>query len=482
MFSTDLLRVKYRKDKVYLNYLSEEDYDLIEEIMSILKINMSVGEFNEEIKYLKKAYDPKLVEGIATLLLRKSSIENKSPIDPRIIRSRVFSYGPIVDDKEKEKILDKIKQELGIDPMKYIFSDLEEEMIIKNIPKIDVDQLIREYNFELLQTALMKTLKVNVYISNKWKELLFNTKKLGLMYNAYSDPFNVEIYGPASLLRLTERYGRSISMLLPIIISSKNWKIKAEFVGKYNRVYLLDTNNDDTIFPLSAQQENISFDSSVEKDFYSKMKVVASDWEIIREPEPLIANNSVFIPDFLLIKNNVKIYVEIVGFWTKEYLRRKSEKVREIKLPLILIVDESLGYEDFNNENIVKFKKSINIASVYYLINKIYNNLVKNTLINKDYNIELKDDIVTFDEIIKRFGISKENIKKDNFNIKGYIKLKNVFIKDEFLQSLKNKDFNNLKLSQLINQYGEWILDVLDFLGYQIKWINITDAIIKKVQ
>ncbi|AFZ70056.1 hypothetical protein Calag_0276 [Caldisphaera lagunensis DSM 15908] len=480
MFSTDLLRVKYRKDKVYLNYLSEENYDLVEEIMSVIKENILVGEFNEEIKYLKKAYDPKLVEGIATLLLRKSVIESKSPIDPKIIRSRIFSYGPIIDEKEKMKVLDKIKQDLGVDPMKYIFSDLEEEMVIKSVPKIDLEDLIREYNFELLQTALMKTLKVNVYISNKWKELLFNAKKLGLMYNAYSDPFNVEIYGPASLLRLTERYGRSISMLLPIIISNKNWRIKGEFVGKYNRVYLLEANSNDALFPLN-QQQNISFDSSIEKDFYSKMKVVASDWEIIREPEPLIASNSVFIPDFLLVKNNVKIYVEIVGFWTKEYLRRKSEKVKEIKLPLILIVDESLGYEDFKNENVIKFKKSINIASVYYLINKIYDNLIKTNSIKYDYNIELKEDIVTFDEISKKFNIPKEKIREEGFNIKGYTKLKKIFIKNDFLQNLKDKDFNNLKLSQLINQYGDWILDVLDFFGYQIKWINITDAIVKKV-
>ncbi|MFP3242504.1 DUF790 family protein [Caldisphaera sp.] len=481
MFSNDLLRVKYRKDKVYIEYIGHNEKDLIEEIASLLKENLSIGEFKNEIKYLRKAYDPKLVEGLSILLLRKSIIENKSPIDPRIIRSRVYSYGPIVDDLEKEKILKKVKEEIGVDPLKYIFADLEEEMVIKKVPKLDPDNIIREYNFELLQTALMKTLKVDVYISDKWKELLFTAKRLGLMYDAYNDPFRIEFYGPASMLRLTERYGRSISMLLPQIVSNRVWKIKAEFVGKYNRTYILDTKNDDAEFPLEGIQKEVTFDSSIEKDFYSKMKIIAKDWEIIREPQPLIVNNAVFIPDFMLSKNNINIYVEIVGFWTKEYLRRKSEKVREIKLPLILIIDESLGYDDFNSENVIKFKKTINIAAVYYLINKIYNNMIDKIKINDNKDIYVKENVISYDYISKKFNVPRESIKEGNF-ITGYTKLKNYLIKNEFLEELKKENFNNKRISELVNKYGEWITEVLDYLGYQVKWINITDAIVKKIQ
>ncbi|WP_292319697.1 DUF790 family protein [Caldisphaera sp.] len=482
MFSTDLLRVKYKKDKVYLEYIGNNEKDLIEEMASLLKENLSIGEFKNEIKYLKKAYDPKLVEGISTLLLRKSIVENKSPIDPRIIRSRIYSYGPVIDDSEKEKILKKVKEEIGVDPLKYIFADLEEEMIIKKVPELIPENLLREYNFELLQTALMKTLRVDVFISNKWKDLLFTAKRLGLMYDAYNDPLRVEFYGPASMLRLTERYGRSISMLLPQIVSNKVWKIKAEFVGKYNRTYILETKNDDAEFPLEEIYSEITFDSNIEKDFYSKMKIIAKDWEIIREPQPLIVNNTIFIPDFMLSKNNINIYVEIVGFWTKEYLRRKSEKVREIKLPLILVVDESLGYEDFNNENIIKFKKTINIAAVYYLINKIYNNLINKIESKDNKTINLNENVISYNDVSKRFKVPKENIKEGNYNIVGYTRLKNYLIKNEFLEEIKKEDFNNKKISELVDRYGEWIIEVLDYLGYQIKWVNITEAIVKKIQ
>jgi len=40
----------------------------------------------------------------------------------------------------------------------------------------------------------------------------------------------------------------------------------------------------------------------------------------------------VFIPDFGFEKNGVKAYLEVVGFWTDEYLQKKLGKLRESTL------------------------------------------------------------------------------------------------------------------------------------------------------
>ena len=50
-----------------------------------------------------------------------------------------------------------------------------------------------------------------------------------------------------------------------------------------------------------------------------------------REPDPLVlSNGGAFIPDFVFEKYDRKIYLEIVGFWTKEYLERKLQKLADI--------------------------------------------------------------------------------------------------------------------------------------------------------
>ena len=48
------------------------------------------------------------------------------------------------------------------------------------------------------------------------------------------------------------------------------------------------------------------------------------------------------VPDFTLEKKGRKIFVEIVGFWTEEYLKRKLEKLRLFPEEFILLVNKNL--------------------------------------------------------------------------------------------------------------------------------------------
>ncbi|HAE82101.1 MAG TPA: hypothetical protein DCK85_01830, partial [Ktedonobacter sp.] len=53
-------------------------------------------------------------------------------------------------------------------------------------------------------------------------------------------------------------------------------------------------------------------------------------WKLIREPEPLILDKSIFIPDFALTRDQRRIYVEILGFWTPSYRERKVQKLQQL--------------------------------------------------------------------------------------------------------------------------------------------------------
>jgi hypothetical protein len=57
----------------------------------------------------------------------------------------------------------------------------------------------------------------------------------------------------------------------------------------------------------------------------------STGWHLVREPDPLIlSNGKAFIPDFVFEKYGVKVYLEIVGFWTEDYLKRKLEKIKDL--------------------------------------------------------------------------------------------------------------------------------------------------------
>ena len=75
----------------------------------------------------------------------------------------------------------------------------------------------------------------------------------------------------------------------------------------------------------------IHFDSNIEEKFASRFEQSANGWKLVREPDPLIVSNGkALIPDFMFEKHGRKIYLEIVGFWTKEYLERKIQKITDV--------------------------------------------------------------------------------------------------------------------------------------------------------
>jgi len=78
------------------------------------------------------------------------------------------------------------------------------------------------------------------------------------------------------------------------------------------------------------------FDSSIEQSFAEAFTALAMSkatdgWRLEREPEPLLLEHSIFIPDFALTRDQRRIYVEILGFWTPAYRERKLQKLLQLQ-------------------------------------------------------------------------------------------------------------------------------------------------------
>ncbi len=78
------------------------------------------------------------------------------------------------------------------------------------------------------------------------------------------------------------------------------------------------------------------FDSSIEHIFAEtfaslETSYAVDGWSLVREPEPLLLENSIFIPDFALTRDTRRIYMEILGFWTPSYRERKVQKLQQLQ-------------------------------------------------------------------------------------------------------------------------------------------------------
>ncbi|HJR84687.1 MAG TPA: DUF790 family protein [Nitrososphaeraceae archaeon] len=350
-----------------------------------------------------------------------------------------------VTENERRNILQKIalKNKLTIEELELsMWNDLDKNRYLKSFDSLSSLQLVAWYNISILQTLLLNCVKLefSVYGGYNWKKILHKIKQLGLMYFLYSeaDPKSTkdnqskkhnivfgndndkkiicEVDGPLSILRLTDRYGIAIAKLIPLIIFTENWSINAVILRKSvsgaKKTYNFRISNNDEDLPIfdaseitshfdspSMSNSNLgssfdnaldNFDSNVERKFMDKFLTFSTNWGLSREPDPLILSDGrAFIADFLFEKSKVKVYFEIVGFWTSDYLKRKLEKIKDLNTNINTAPDTHLliaaNMDNYVSENGDKI-----------MIDSIFSKIMA-----KEQLILYKKDEIPFGPIIK---------------------------------------------------------------------------------
>ena len=92
---------------------------------------------------------------------------------------------------------------------------------------------------------------------------------------------------------------------------------------------------------------------------------------MVREPEPLTADSTLIFPDFALQHRadpGRRWLVEIVGFWTPDYVARKLALYRQARVAnLILCIDEARNCSEADlppGALVVRFRRRVDPASV----------------------------------------------------------------------------------------------------------------------
>ena len=66
-------------------------------------------------------------------------------------------------------------------------------------------------------------------------------------------------------------------------------------------------------------------------------------WNLVRESTVIRVGQRLFFPDFALHSARGRVLVEVVGYWTPEYLAAKAEALRAVDVPMVVCVDARHG-------------------------------------------------------------------------------------------------------------------------------------------
>lgn len=505
---------------------------MIEEFQEVSRKKERKGLLLERIALLESHYDDyKMFRGLFTLLERRcifsvdgraiKQIDNTGStnlsndalsstiIDPIYLRKELFEqssrYGFALTDLKRKEILNLVFSKIGVSPNDIehgIWSDLEVNKILESFDTISAGELLDWYNLSLMQTLLFNCTKLEFQILGglNWKHVLRKVKMLGLMYNLQHlqipikhqisegdklitgrEPFGdstlstdrilCSVDGPLSLFKLTDKYGTSVAKLLPTIVSTKKWLIKAwilrKTISEGKKIYDFEISSAEAP-PLAAEpalgrahqlqkrsvdkpSHSSDYDSNVEERFAARFRQFGSGWKLIREPDPfIVSNGKALIPDFAFEKYNRKVYLEIIGFWTKEYLSRKIEKLTAFvtssiqankKIDLLIAISDA-GYAASNSNQSERLAWKNISSGIFY----------KRIIVYKKDEIPIKPVI----EYLK--SIDAEMIEK--FAAVNYTKLSKDL--ENIMDNNNNRIISAYDIAKNFNIPTESVLKVID--------------------
>lgn len=517
---------------------------------------------------------------------------NNNAMNAINLRRKIFEESsrngyPATED-ERKQILQKFATEsdLTTDGLETaMWADLDKNKYLKNFESLSPLQLISWYNISILQSLLLNCIKLefSVYGGFSWKKILRKIKQLGLMYFLFQEnnlesesnkqtrnqemAFNSKkdkrvvctVEGPLSIVRLTDKYGTAMAKLIPFIIFTGTWSIEAIILRKsisgVRKTYRFQISNKDKDLPLfdasKVQPQSESnmdsgliyknatdnFDSVVEKKFMDKFLKFSIGWNLIREPDPLIlSNGKAFIPDFVFEKYGIKVYLEIVGFWTSEYLKRKLEKIKDLlntksgtsvgaDLLIVANIDnyisengdkimiDSIFSKYIGRNNLIFYKKDqIPFGPIIKYLKNIDTRIIDDISINFNNSIvkelesiieDKQNEIIFLKQVSDKQNIPVESVLKTIRNLqsnndasttaiknrlKRFLLLDNYLISNDKIDELLPVLTKLKKLSDAVRFLGqnnipeECITSLIPKIGFEIVWngIDFNDALIKR--
>ncbi len=499
MFSRDLLVTRKRRPFITPVYIHPEETELAENIMKIYGKGKTKGTIDGETLSLETFSNFRVVRGLSELMRRRTTFEELYAAEPLKVRRYLYERGYITTKEERGALLKEASHQFSV-PIEEIessfWADREEFQEVSSIREISPSDLVKHYNLSLTQTLLFDALSLEFTASGNYQEIFRTIKYLGLMYEIQSGKdILVRVTGPSSLFKKTKKYGTSLAKLLPIIMKAPTWDLKAQIettVAGEPRIYVFELSHaKKELFPDRPESDSEPFDSTVEENFLKRFSSLRKDWEIKREPTILKAGPWAMIPDFSLERRGKKVYVEIVGFWTPDYLEKKMEKIKALNEEIILCVSKELlctQKEFHKNVDVIFYDKEVPMKPILEKIRKIELQQLKEEKekLSKT-EIELDKDIIPLEDMAKIRNVGVEAIREILENSEVGVVIGDTFVKKGVLEEVRKKieELKDMRLSvvkKVLEYYG-LNETALRKVGFDIEWktLDVESAIVKKV-
>ena len=507
VLTKDLLRVSRRGGGYHPQFADGSHESLAASVLGCYQGH--AGERRETLREAltdleRESDDFKLVRGFAKLIDREATWDVQAPLQPKEARKAAFAASErvgVVTAEERTAALEDAAEHLASTPAaveQSLYADLESREVL-----VDVDarwspaELVTQYNLSLAQTALFDATEVRIRSSDP-KAVISALKRLRLLYEVRRLPAEeqrtvaendreVVVTGPDALFRRSRRYGTRFARLLRTVAQTAEWQLNAVIDDRGTERELVLTDADISV-PGVGPITEISYDSGVEAEFARRFESLDLDWTLVREPDAIAAGEHVVIPDFAFDHrySDFRVYFEIMGFWTPEYVEKKLSRLDAIDhVELLVAVDESLGVGEeitARDHRAIPYKGGVRIKDVRNALRTYENALQADAVETLPDEIRPDADVVSLEELSEQYGVSTDSFKGISFP--AHQRIGDTFVTQAVLDEIDGEVTAGMDLAEVEDVLTAYDVEetsaVLGRLGYRVEWDGLSGGTLRE--
>ena len=285
--------------------------------------------------------DRRLADGLCKLVEDRCEFDAGAELDPEELRREVFLRSTAArraGSFDRTLLLQAFAAERGLELAEMeraLYADLRGAHPLKTVEPISPPVLVEEYDLAQAQAVLLRAVKLTVDVQcatpGAYRALFHKLKFLRLLYTitprSDAPGYRLEIDGPFSLFESMTKYGLQLALALPVLRECDAFSLDAEVRWGKERLPLgfklagkRAVGAVATAPRLADEVERLLADLAAEK----------SAWKISPSSEILsLPGAGLCVPDLVFEhrKTGECLYLEVMGFWSRDAVWRRVELV-----------------------------------------------------------------------------------------------------------------------------------------------------------
>lgn len=306
------------------------------------RIGDRLGRVRDAARAALEGLRPDRVEAVVKLLDDAATYEWPRGAQQAGRRLGIFEAAarrhPVLDHAEARSCLRAVLgtvPERSDDVVALLYADYPEFHRLAAFPAdSSAEGLQADYDLAQAQALLYDAVKIEVEAHADFKHVVQYAHLSRLLHRIERVPggrYRLIFDGPNSLLRRTHAYGIDFAKFLAALVQARDWRMTAEIIlrKRWRPATFRLTSSDGLRSSVPAPR---LFDSSLEESFARKFGAARNGWHLHREALLLAAGKALLVPDFVFRhEDGTEIALEIVGYWTPEYLAEKFRKLAQAR-------------------------------------------------------------------------------------------------------------------------------------------------------